>query len=87
MQAIALLIDLAGNDRYAGRGASVQGQGGGNRYHYDDAGVFSFSALFDLGGGRDVYSSGRENDTRRRTGSYRGKDPARSDLYGVFVDR
>ena len=88
MQAIALLIDLAGNDRYAGRGASVQGQGGGNRYHYDTDRVFSFSGLFDLGGGTDTYSApDRGNDRVLPRGAWNEEDPARSSLYGVFVDR
>jgi hypothetical protein len=87
MQAIALLLDLEGDDRYSGAGASTQGQGGGNSYHYDQDGVFSFSALFDLGGGRDAYSSGRENDTTVATGTYRENKPANSPLYGVFSDR
>ncbi len=88
MQAIALLIDLGGDDRYTGHGGSVQGQGGGNRYHYDADKVFSFSGLFDLGGGRDTYSApGRHDDTLLPTGVWKEEDPARSSLYGVFVDR
>ena len=87
MQAIALLLDLEGDDRYSGAGGAVQGRGGGNGYHYDESKVFSFSALFDRGGGRDVYSSGRENDTTKATGEHRAKNPASSPLYGVFSDR
>ena len=88
MQAIALLVDLGGNDRYSGKGASVQGQGGGNRYHYDADRVFSFSGLFDLGGGHDTYSAPeRENGKLLPTGTWNEKAPARSSLYGVFVDR
>jgi hypothetical protein len=88
MQAVALLIDLAGNDRYTGRSASVQGQGGGNSYHYDADRVFSFSGLFDLGGGTDTYSAeGRGNDRLLPTGAWNEKAPANSSLYGVFVDR
>jgi hypothetical protein len=87
MQAIALLVDLHGDDRYSGAGGAVQGRGGGNQYHYDADKVFSFSALLDLGGGRDAYSADRENDVARATGAYREKDPAASPLYGLFVDR
>jgi len=88
MQAIALLVDVAGDDRYTGAGASVQGQGGGNAYHYDADRVFSFSGLFDLGGGRDVYSApDRANDTLLGTGTWREDRPADSSLYGVFLDR
>ena len=70
MQAVAVLVDLAGNDRYSGAGTSVQGGGGGNSYHHDADRVFSFSALLDLGGGADTYSSGRGRRTLR-TGAYR----------------
>lgn len=88
MQAIALLIDLEGNDRYTGKGSSVQGQGGGNTYHYDQDEVFSFSGLFDLGGGHDTYSApGRKNDTTLATGVWNEEKPGASSLYGVFVDR
>ena len=71
----ALLIDLAGDDRYSGRGGAVKGQGGGNAYHCDADEVFSFSALFDRGGGHDVYSSGRENDATVATGQWKEKNP------------
>jgi hypothetical protein len=88
MQALALLIDLGGNDRYTGHGGSVQGQGGGNGYHYDADRVFSFSGLFDLGGGHDTYSApDRTNDALRPTGAWNEAKPADSSLYGVFVDR
>jgi hypothetical protein len=86
MQALALLVDLGGDDRYTGAGA-VQGQGGGNTYHHAEDGVFSFSGLFDLGGGRDAYSSERENGTTKATGTLDEKDPSASTLHGVFVDR
>jgi hypothetical protein len=87
MQALALLIDLGGDDRYAAGGGSTQGQGGGNAYHYDATKIFSFSGLFDLGGGTDSYRSGRTNDTVLGTGEFKEQDPAASTLYGVFVDR
>lgn len=87
MQAIALLIDLEGDDRYSAAGGLTQGQGGGNAYHYDATKTFSFGGLFDLGGGNDSYRSGRKNDTVVATGKYKPKKPAASSLYGVFVDR
>ncbi len=87
MQAIALLVDLGGRDRYIGRGGSVQGQGGGNSYHYDADKVFSFNALLDLGGSEDVYSSGRANNSVVRTGKLNEPARADSDLYGLFLDR
>ncbi len=87
MQALALLIDLGGNDAYVGRGASVQGQGGGNRYHFDADGVFSFSALLDRGGGHDTYSApGRRNGALLPTGVHKPEDPGNSSLYGLFSD-
>jgi len=87
MQAIGLLIDLEGDDRYsAGKGAT-QGQSGGNNYHYDATKIFSFSGLFDLGGGHDSYTSGRKNGSVKGTGAFKPKNPANSNLYGVFVDR
>jgi hypothetical protein len=87
MQSIAILIDLDGNDVYEGRGRSTQGHGSNNTYHYQTAGVFSFSGLFDLGGGDDRYSSGRENNSRVATGSLREDEPAESTVYGIFVDQ
>lgn len=87
MQALALLVDLGGRDRYVGRGASVQGQGGNNSYHWDADRVLSFSGLLDLGGADDHYSSGRANGTQVRTGARNAAAPGESDLYGVFVDR
>lgn len=87
MQALALLVDLGGRDRYVGRGASVQGQGGNNTYHWEAQRVLSFSGLLDLGGADDHYSSGRANGTQVRTGARHAAAPGESDLYGVFVDR
>ena len=87
MQALALLIDLGGDDRYSAAKGSTQGQGGGNAYHYDATKLFSFSGLFDLGGGRDSYRSGRQNDSTVATGAFRPEKPAASTLHGVFVDR
>lgn len=87
MQAIGVFIDLAGDDRYSANPGATLGQSGGNSYHYDTAGVMSFSGFFDLGGGTDIYPGVRENNTARATGARNEKEPANSGLYGVFVDR
>lgn len=87
MQAIGLLLDLGGDDTYAAKGDSQQGRGGGNTYHYDADGLFSFSALIDLGGGADSYSSGKMNGQTLSTGVRREDSPGNSDLYGLFADR
>jgi hypothetical protein len=87
MQAIALLVDAGGRDRYVGRGTSVQGRGGNNTYHYDADRVFSFSALLDLGGQDDHYSSERANGSVVATGSLHPTSRGESDLHGLFVDR
>lgn len=84
-QALAILLDLGGDDHYVGRG-SVQGLGGGNEYHYHVEGVLSFSALFDLGGGRDSYSTGRGNSTREVLGRIVESNPGASNAWGLFVD-
>ena len=49
--------------------------------------IFSFSGLFDLGGGRDSYRTARKNDVTVGTGAYKPANPAGSTLYGVFLDR
>jgi hypothetical protein len=87
MQSIAVLVDLAGTDRYTGAAASVQGCGGGNRYHFDADGVLSFSALVDTGGSTDLYSSGRANDALTPTGSWNEDRPGASTLHGLTLDR
>lgn len=84
-QALAILLDLGGDDHYVGRG-SVQGLGGGNEYHYHAEGILSFSALFDLGGGRDFYSAGRANNTREVLGRIVEGNPGASNAWGLFVD-
>ncbi|HLO40336.1 MAG TPA: hypothetical protein VK176_04875, partial [Phycisphaerales bacterium] len=85
-QAIGLLIDLAGNDRYSAY-APAQGESGGNEYHYDEWKIFSFSALFDFGGGADTYTSpSRGNATTLRTGSVNDQSPAASPAWGIAVD-
>lgn len=58
-QAIGMLIDLAGTDRYIASGGAIQGQAGGNEYHWEATGAGSFALLLDLGGTTDIYSSGR----------------------------
>ncbi len=85
-QAIGLLIDLAGNDRYSAY-APAQGESGGNEYHYHEWKIFSFSALFDLGGGNDTYTSpSRANATTLKTGSVNEQAPATSPAWGIAVD-
>lgn len=86
MQAIAILIDLDGADRYTGTGGAVQGGVGSNTYHYTRDKVFSLAALLDLGADEDVYSADRKNNTTVRTGSYNKDKPENSSLYGLFVD-
>lgn len=86
MQAIGIFIDLAGDDRYSANNGATLGQSGGNAYHYDSAGVMSFSGFFDLGG-NDAYSrNDRTNGEAKATGSRNEKEPEKSGLYGVFVD-
>lgn len=85
-QAIGILIDLDGLDNYKA-GGQAQGQGGDNTYHYDADKMFSFSALFDLGGMTDTYSTKRENSQRQKTGQKKDAAPATSDLFGLFVDQ
>ncbi len=87
MQALGVLLDLGGDDDYAADGTSQQGRSGGNTYHYDADMLFSFSALIDLGGGADAYSSGRENGRTLPTGSRNAESPGASDLHGLFADR
>ena len=86
MQALAVLLDLAGEDMYQASGSRVQGHAGSNTYHYDADNVFSFAALLDLGGGNDEYSANRSNNARKATGSYNKQKPARTQWYGMFVD-
>ena len=86
MQAIGIFIDLGGDDRYSANPGATLGQSGGNSYHYDTAGVMSFSGFFDLGGGNDIYPGDRANNQSKSTGSRNEDAPENSGLYGVFVD-
>ena len=85
MQALGLLIDLSGDDAYAGAGSSCQGQGGGNEYHHAERGVYSFSALVDLGGGADSASRAGDATGTVATGTREG-EPASWTVYGMVVD-
>jgi hypothetical protein len=86
MQAIGVLIDVAGDDSYTGKGASIQGHGGSNTYHYDAEKVFSFSGLFDLEG-TDTYSAQRGDGDILRLGEKNEATPGQSSLYGLFDDQ
>lgn len=87
MQAVGILIDVTGDDTYAAKGDACQGQGGGNTYHYDAEKVFSFSALLDMGGGNDSYSSGRANNTIAGLGAKNESTAGESSLYGLCDDQ
>lgn len=87
MQAIGVLIDVAGDDTYLAKGDACQGQGGGNSYHYDAERIFSFSALLDMGGGDDTYSSGRANNTIIGLGAKNETSAGESSLYGLCDDQ
>lgn len=86
MQAIGIFLDLGGDDRYSANPGATIGQSGGNSYHYDSAGVMSFSGFFDLGGGNDIYPGDRANNQSKATGSRNEDALENSGLYGVFVD-
>lgn len=87
-QAIGMLVDLDGRDRYVAGSGAVQGRSGGNAYHFDDTGAYSLSILVDRGGDDDFYSApGRANDTSASFGEANEEDPKASALHGVFVDR
>lgn len=86
MQAIGVFIDLEGNDRYEAPAGATLGQSGGNSYHYDADGVFSFSAFFDRGGGEDTYPGHRANNESKATGARNDESPKDSGLYGIFMD-
>ena len=88
MQALAVFIDLAGDDRYtAAATTSVQGESGSNTYHFAKDRILSFSALLDLGGGRDTYTAPDRADGRKRaTGAQNSTSPADSTLWGILVD-
>ena len=91
MQAIALFLDLGGDDRYSSTPGATLGQSGSNTYHYQQDHVFSFSLFLDQGGGKDIYSGGnhkpaRTNDKIFKTGNSDEANPENSSLYGLFVD-
>lgn len=86
MQAIGVFLDLGGNDRYEAPAGATLGQSGGNSYHYEADGVFSFSVFFDRGGGEDAYPGHRANNESEATGARHDASPKDSGLYGIFVD-
>lgn len=83
-QAIGVLVDCYGKDRYDS--PQAQGEGGGNDYHYGECGLFSFSVLLDIGGGDDAYSQPRKNGAHTKTGAKNEANPAASNLYGICID-
>jgi hypothetical protein len=88
-QAIGWLIELDGDDHYAGAGHAHQGGSGPNGYHFEQTGCTSFSLLLDAGAGsRDVYSArGRANDTTISTAGHEPAAPSgESRLHGLFID-
>jgi hypothetical protein len=84
-QAIAVLIDAGGDDRYACEPPCL-GDSGDNTYHFDADRAFSFSVMIDRGGGADYYSQPRADNERLRTGTVVEDAPAASDCCGIFVD-
>lgn len=86
MQAIGVFLDLGGDDRYEAPAGATLGESGGNSYHFESDGVFSFSAFFDLGGGEDTYPQHRANNESKPTGARNAASPKDSGLYGIFVD-
>lgn len=91
MQAIALFIDLGGDDLYSSNPGAVLGQSGSNTYHYDADKVFSLSFFLDQGNGNDIYGGGnhlpkRMNNVIFKTGKLNEDAPEKSSLYGIFVD-
>jgi hypothetical protein len=71
--AVAVLVDLGGDDHYGGGGgADSQGGSGSSDYHQKQA----IGALLDLGGGKDSYARAGRADGTILTG----------DWYGIFVD-
>ena len=83
MQGIAYLLDLDGVDSYNGT-SPAQGESGSNTYHWEPLHAFSFSALFDFGGGDDMYSLERKNNSTEITQS--NPKPEGSGI-GLFIDR
>lgn len=84
-QAIAIRLDLSGADAYSCTGSCL-GRSGDNVYHYDETGVFSFSAAIDLGGARDGYPETLPNDALRVTGPAAPERSADSGCCGLFLD-
>lgn len=85
-QAIAWFIDLEGIDRYIAPAGATQGQSGGNEYHYDESGCWSWSLFLDAGGSEDFYSTGRPNGAVLSTGQPDTSAPHNSPLHGLFID-
>lgn len=85
-QAIAWFVDLEGIDRYIAPPGATQGQSGGNEYHFDETGCFSWSVFLDAGGSEDFYSTDRTNGAVLSTGQPDASAPHNSPLHGLFID-
>ncbi len=83
-QALGVLVDLDGVDRYDSPDA--QGQSGANDYHFERDHVLSFSALLDRGGDDDTYSTARTNGATSVTSPVDAPATAATRSYGVCVD-
>lgn len=83
-QALGVLVDLGGKDRY--ESPQAQGESGANDYHYATERVLSFSVLLDRGGAKDTYSCARPNEAATATGARNEGQPAASTLYGLCID-
>ena len=83
-QAIGVLVDLDGKDRYDSPDA--QGQSGANEYHFERDHVLSFSALLDRGGDDDTYSLARTNGATTSTAPVDAPATAETRSYGVCID-
>ena len=86
-QALAMFCDLDGSDHYVGLGPFIQGESGGNEYHFKDTKARSFSVLIDAGNGEDFFSSKRTLGGVTVTGPPPTSDaPVSAPLFGLMID-
>jgi hypothetical protein len=83
-QAIAIRLDLSGADAYSCTGSCLR-RSGDNVYHYDETGLFSFSAAIDLGGASDGYPEALPNDALLVTGAAPERS-ADAGCWGLVLD-